>query len=87
MMNILNKDTYIQFQWEASLEGDPGGVATFTSPHEAVTVNMDDFKQATKLHTMIQNAVCQSRMDALDGAVNEIHTLFKKIKYERLFHD
>jgi hypothetical protein len=79
----LTKQTYIKFQWLADTNpNDPSGVATFSYGNEKVIIGMCDFNKATKLNSMIEKAVGQSKMDALDGAMNGISNLLNRYKYD-----
>lgn len=76
------KPTYIKFQWEASLDGDQSGIATFTYKNDKVNVDMNNFQHAMFLHSMIEAALDQCKVDTLDSVETNITDLLHKKRYE-----
>jgi hypothetical protein len=78
----MTKQTYIKFQWEGCLDGDPSGIATFTYKNDEVYVDMNNFQHAMFLHSMIESALEQCRVDTLDSVETNITNLLHKKRYE-----
>lgn len=77
----MTKQAYIKFQWKAE-QDEQWGTATFTYNNDEVYVEMNDFQHAMFLHSMIESALEQCRVDTLDSVETNITNLLHKKRYE-----